>query len=259
MDRERLLSHLEGEERLEMARVIEGAQRALERTEPVWTDFFDPRLRELAVDILRQAPEVRALSYGGHKKAERQRLVLIPSFYLTESIEPELEFFRIRSDKQIELTHRDVLGAVIGLGIRREKIGDILIADQEVQIVVAREVAPAISQGLVDVGKAKVQVETIDPEELAIAPDRVKEIRTTVSSLRLDAVASLGYGVSRTRMAREIKGERLKINWRTIKDPDHPVQAGDVLSMRGRGRVMVYEVTGKSKKGRIGLILHRVY
>ena len=259
MDRERLLSHLEGDERLEMARVIDGAERALERTEPVWTDFFDPRLRELAIEILRQAPEVRALSYGGHRKAERQRLVLIPSFYLTESIEPELEFFRIRPDKPTKLSHRDVLGSVIGLGIRREKIGDILIADQEAQIVVAGEVAPAISQGLMEVGRTKVQVEAIDPEELAIAPERVKEIRTTVSSLRLDAVASLGYGVSRTRMAREIKGERLKINWQTIKDPDHAVRVGDILSMRGRGRVVVYEITGKSKKGRIGLILHRLY
>lgn len=259
MERERLLSHISGEDRLEMARVLDAAEQSLERTEPVWTDFFDPRLREMAMEILRQVPTVKSLAYGGYRGAERQRLVVVPSFYLTESIEPALGFLRIRPVKTEELTHRDVLGALIGLGLRREKLGDILVTPEEAQVIAGEEVVAAIQGQLNRVGNTAVDLESMDPEELAVSPERIKEIRTTVSSLRLDAVAGLGYGVSRTRMAREIKSERLKLNWRPVRDPDHPVKVGDVLSMRGRGRVIVGEITGHSKKGRIGIILQRLY
>lgn len=259
MDKERLLSHLTGEDRLVMARVLDAAEQAIQRTEPVWTDFFDPRLREMAGEILRLVPEVRALSYGGHRRAERQRFALVPAFYLTEAIEPALEFYRIRPEKPAELSHRDVLGSLTGLGLRREKIGDILVTPDEAQIIVAKESASAVSTELRQVGRVAVRIELMDPEELAIAPERIKEIRTTVPSLRLDAVASLGYGVSRTKMAREIRSERLKVNWRPVHDPDYSLKIGDVLSMRGRGRVIVAEVTGHSKKGRIGLVLQRLY
>lgn len=260
MDRERLLSHLADEERLIMAKVLDGAERALDRSEPVWTDFFDPHQRDLALNILRQEPSVRAMAFGGFRRAERQRLVLVPSFYLTESIEPALAFYRIKPEKKsdVEWTHRDVLGSLMGLGLRREKTGDILLAPDEAQVIVASEVAPVIEGEWRKIGSVPVLVEMIDPEALAVIPERIKEIRTTVSSLRLDAVAGLGYGVSRTRMAREIKSERLKINWQTVHDPDHPVKVGDVLSIRGRGRVVVAEITGHSKKGRIGLVLHRL-
>lgn len=212
------------------------------------------------MNILRQEPSVRALAFGGFRRAERERLVLVPSFYLTESIEPALAFYRIIPERksQFEWTHRDVLGSLMGLGIRREKTGDILLVPGEAQIIVAAEIASAIEGELRKIGSVPVSVAAIDPEALAITPERVKEIRTTVASLRLDAVASLGYGVSRTRMAREIKSERLKINWQSVNDPDHPVKVGDVLSIRGRGRVVVAEITGQSKKGRIGLLLQRL-
>ncbi|HHZ20353.1 MAG TPA: photosystem II S4 domain protein [Firmicutes bacterium] len=259
MERERLLSHLFGEDRPVMARVLDGAEQALARAEPVWTDFLDPRLRGMAEDVLRQVPAVKSLAYGGYRGAERQRLVVVPSFYLTESIEPALEFLRIRPVNASELTHRDVLGALTGLGLRREKLGDILITPEEAQAIVAREVADVIFGQLSRVGNTQVQVGTMDPEELAVPPERVKEIKSTVPSLRLDAVAGLGYGVSRTRMVREIKSERLKVNWQIVRDPDHQVKVGDVLSMRGRGRVIVREITGQSKKGRIGIILQRLY
>ncbi|HEY8345340.1 MAG TPA: S4 domain-containing protein, partial [Bacillota bacterium] len=84
------------------------------------------------------------------------------------------------------------------------------------------------------------------------------EIKTTVASLRLDAVAGLGFGISRTKMAREIKAEKVKVNWCSTTDPDYQVKVGDVLSIKGRGRVVVAETTGLSKKGRIGVILKKL-
>ena len=74
----------------------------------------------------------------------------------------------------------------------------------------------------------------IEPEQLAVGSERVKEIRTTVASLRLDAIAGAGFGTSRTKMAKEIKAERVKVNWQSVTNPSASVAQGDVISIRGQ-------------------------
>ena len=98
----------------------------------------------------------------------------------------------------------------------------------------------------------------IEPEQLEVPPEREKEIRTTVASPRLDAVAADGFGASRTRMAREIRAGRVRVNWQPALHPDRLLQPGDVISIRGRGRVILAEMTGQTKKGRLGLVLKRL-
>jgi len=108
------------------------------------------------------------------------------------------------------------------------------------------------------VHEVSIDVREIDPEQIAVEPERVREIKATVASLRLDAVAAAGFGTSRTKIAREIKGERVKVNWKLVNNPAHEINPGDVLSIRGRGRVVVEQITGTTKKGRIGLVLKRM-
>ncbi|HHU51947.1 MAG TPA: photosystem II S4 domain protein [Firmicutes bacterium] len=262
MERERLLSHTTGTDRVLAARILDQAELSLKRAAPVETDFLDPHEQEVAKDLLHFVPEVKFLVFGGYRKAERQRLVLAPSFYLTESIEPPLTFFSIKAlagkSEEAAFGHRDVLGSLLGLGLKREKIGDILITTDEAQIIVAAEIGEFVLAHLERVGAVRVKVDPIDPEQLNTPPERIKEIKTTVASLRLDAVAGLGFGMSRTKMAREIKAEKVKVNWRSTTDPDYQVKVGDVLSIKGRGRVVVAETTGLSKKGRIGIILKKL-
>jgi RNA-binding protein YlmH len=262
MERERLLSHTTGADRILASRILDQAELSLKRAAPVGTDFLDPHELEVAKDLLRFVPEVKFLVFGAYRKAERQRIVLTPAFYLTESVEPPLAFFSVRTLPgkvgEAVFGHRDVLGSLLGLGLKREKIGDIIIAEDEVQIIVAEEIGDFVQTHLERVGSARVQVDRIDPEQLNTPPERIKEIKTTVASLRLDAVAGLGFGVSRTRMAREIKAEKVKVNWRLTANPDYQVKVGDVLSIKGRGRVVVAETTGLSKKGRTGIVLKRL-
>lgn len=258
MERERILSHLTGEDRALAARVLDQAELSLKRAEPVATDFLDPREQALVKDILHYVPEVKYLVFGGYRQAERQRFILAPAYYLTESLQPPLTFLAIKPLSPNELTHRDYLGSILGLGLKREKVGDILVTDGEAQAIVAEEVGEFLRANLEKVGSVKVEVDFIDPEQLNIPPERIKEIRTTVASLRLDAVAGAGFGVSRTRMVREIKAEKVKVNWQTVANPDYQVKVGDILSIKGRGRVVVAGSTGLSKKGRLGILLKRI-
>lgn len=88
---------------------------------------------------------------------------------------------------------------------------------------------------------------------------RERVVRGTVASPRLDAVAGLGFGVSRSRMAREIKAERVRLNGETVTDTAKPVTPGDVIGLEGRGEATLDELSGPTRKGRLGATLTRRY
>jgi RNA-binding protein YlmH len=241
-----------------LAHIHELAERSLCEQQPQWTDFLEPPLCEAAEAVLRWETGVRFKAYGGYSQSERRRLVIYPDYYLVETIEPALAFLEISGGGLTNLNHRDYLGALMSLGLKREKIGDLLVAPASCQMAVTPELAEYLRLNLTEVGNRKVTVSVIEPEQLNVPNRRVKAIRTTVASLRLDALAALGFGDSRSKMAREIKAERVKVNWKTVKSPDLELAPGAIISIRGRGRVEFLEVTGTSKKGRLGVLLERM-
>ncbi len=239
------------------ARITELAKRSLTEHEPRWTDFLEPPEREEAQAVLSWVTGIRFNSFGGYPKAERRRLVMYPDYYIVETIQPELAFLEIKTNSQTPLSHRDYLGSLMALGLKREKIGDLLISDTGCQLITVPELAEYITYNLDKVGANKALVQSIEPEQLNLPDLRQKQIKSTVASLRLDAITALGFGESRTRMAKEIKSDKIKVNWKPVQDPDFQVNPGDVISFRGRGRMVFQEQTGQSKKGRLGVLLVR--
>ncbi len=240
------------------AQINEMAERSLRDGQPIWTDFLDPGEREEAQAVLNWATGIRFNSYGGYQTAERRRLVIYPDYYIAQTITPQLSFIAIETAGFAQLNHRDYLGALMGLGIKRQKIGDVIVSDTGCQVVTTPELIDFLRLNLNKVSNQKAFVSEIDPEQLNPPNLREKTIRSTVASLRLDAIAALGFGDSRTKMAREIKGRQVKVNWKETDDPDCQLSPGDVISIRGRGRVIFREITGTSKKGRLGVVLVRL-
>lgn len=260
LSRESLLAHLrDGDERALGARIVDAAEAALSREQPVATDFLDPAAQRVAEGILASIPDVSYKAFGGYVRAERRRYSVYPHYFLTELVVDPVGALEIEvAGGAGTLSHRDVLGAILGTGLTREKVGDILMTPKGAQAIVAVEVMPFLELHLTQVGRERVAVRPIDLERLEVEPEQVKEIRATVASMRLDAVASSGFGMSRSKMVREIKAERLKVNWQPVTNPARAVEVGDVISMRGRGRVIVEAVSGTTRKGRTGLILKRL-
>jgi RNA-binding protein YlmH len=258
MEKQRPLDIPGGPSDLIAARIGDLIERSLQQQQPVWSDFLDPLQTGEAKAVLSWSSGARGQFYGGYSQAERCRMVCFPDYYISETIQPELAFLEIQP-AAAGLEHRDYLGALLALGLKREKIGDLMLTASGCQVVLVPELAEFIIINLQKVGSVAVKVTVIEAEQLSPAQQRTKEIRTTVASLRLDAVAALGFGESRTRMAREIRSERVKLNWRSVKAPDHLVNPGDIVSVKGRGRVLVRELTGRSKKGRTGIVLERYY
>ena len=226
------------------------------------TSFTDPRQQQIAAELLHVFPgDVKCSYFGGYPEAERVRICVFPHTHATADIQPVVSCLKLQgSFPPGILTHRDFLGALLGLGIKRETLGDIIYrGEEEAYLFLTPEITPFVESNLTKIGRYSARAETCDPETLFqdFPAKRVKEISGTVASMRADAVAGLGFGLSRSRMAPLIKGEQLKVNYQTINQPSKTVKEGDLLSLAGKGRVEVTQILGESKKGRTRLLLKR--
>lgn len=235
------------------------ANRAYAEDKPQATGFLDPRERDVAEAVLKAVEGVRVLAAGGYPGAERRRLIIYPDYFPQEAVEVPLAAVDISGSGAVELRHGDVLGAILGAGVERDQVGDLVLAGDRWQVLVTPSAAAFLETHLRRAGRVEVEVRAIDPEQVEAPAARVKEVRATVASPRLDAVASLAFGVSRTRMARDIRAERVKLNWKPVTDPAAAVKEGDVISVRGRGRAVVERLAGVTRKGRTGITVKRYF
>lgn len=258
MDKGALLDRfgLTGEDRLALAKVLDKAEQTENRNIPAHTDFLSPQQRAQALDLLRLAgiPETAYVLDGGYEGAERQVLLFFPDWLEPESAESPIHCLRAEYREE-GLTHRDFLGSLMGLGVVREKIGDILVAPGSADLLVLESVADFLLQSWDSAGRARLRVTAIGPDSLHIPAVQRKEVRDTVSSLRLDAVASSGFHLARGKAAALIESGKVQLNWRECVKPDKLLEAGDVVSARGFGKFELAEVGGLTRKGRISIVL----
>ncbi len=262
MDKGALLDRfgLSGEDRMALAKVLDKAEQASGRNIPASTDFLSPQQQAQAQDLLRLAG-ISGASYvlqGGYEGAERQLLLFLPDWMEPESAGAPICCLRAEFREEEKLTHRDFLGSLMGMGIVREKVGDILVAPGSADLLVLDGVADFLLQSWNSAGRAKLRVAAIEPENLHIPTVQRKEVRDTVSSLRLDAVAASGFRLARGKAAALIESGKVQLNWRECVKPDKLLEAGDVVSARGFGKFELCEVGGRTRKGRTAIVL-RVY
>lgn len=250
-----------GEDRLLLAKVLDRAEQARRRNVPACTDFLSPQQRIQAQDLLHLAGigEHAFVSLGGYPEAERNILLFLPDWLEAEDAQTQspLRFLRAAFRAEDALTHRDLLGSLMGMGIVREKVGDILVSSESCDLVVLESVAEFLLQSWVSAGRARLRVEEIDAGELRIPQARFEEMRDTVSSLRLDAVASTGFRMARGKAAELISSGRVQVNWRECTKADKLLTEGDTVSARGFGKFQLIQVGGVTKKGRISIVVKR--
>ncbi len=256
--KEKIIRFYKGTEGEETAvRLVDLAEQALRSQKFRLTAFLDPYGQEIAETVAANYDALTVRFDGGYPGAERQRVVFLHRDF---GGAPSFEIAVVKAvwnDEFCRLSHRDVLGALMGLGIERETLGDFLLTAGCVRILADKRMAEFLLSNCTQIGGAAVQMEPGTLDSIAPREERCKEISATVASLRIDAVAAAGFGISRSRAASDIEADKLKLNWQPVKNAAQAVKAGDILSMRGRGRVEVAEVRGKTKKGRTGIFLKR--
>ena len=263
MDKTLILDRLgvTGEDRLLLAKVLDRARQARDRNIPAATDFLSPQQQMLALDLLRLAgiPETNYLLSGGFDGAERKVILFLPDWMDAENAEEELPIRCLRAAFRAEdqLSHRDFLGSLMGMGIVREKLGDILVGPDSADLIVLDTVAEFLAQSWNSAGRAKLRVTEIEVGHLHIPELKCQEVRDTVSSLRLDAVASTGFKMARGKAADLISSGRVQVNWRECTKPDKLLAAGDTVSARGFGKFVLAEIGGTTRKGRTSILIKR--
>lgn len=195
--------------------------------------------------------------FGGYDEAERCMFLVFPE-YAEETVERDFITLLEISGRDIGgLSHRDFLGSLLGLGIKREKIGDILCLEDRCLVFVAQDIAQYIASNLLKVANCGVLVRTMDIESTQVPKRKVEEISATVSALRLDAVVAAALRTSRSQAAEIVRSKRVFVNWQESDDVSMKVKPGDVFSVRGAGRFRLGEDIRETRKGRIGICIEK--
>ena len=245
------------EDEVLLARVYERITFAAQRNVPANSCFLSKREQMLVQELLRG--EVFQF-YGGTELAEREVCCYLPE-YLDESwlLSGDGPIAAVRASffEEDALTHRDFLGSLMGSGIKRETVGDIFVSTGSCDFLVLREILPYVLQNLTQAGRTKLHVEEIDLSDLQVPQQAVKTVRDTVSSLRLDGVVSSGFSISRGKAADYIAAGKCEHNYLPCQKGDKQVSEGDIISVRGLGKIRLAQIGGNTKKGRISIEITR--
>ncbi len=228
-------------------RLRELCLRSQRLKEPVCTRFLTPPEAELAV---RAAGEHHLLCmlYGGYPAAERVMVCFHP-----DGEEPvfSITCLHITWDGRYhQAEHRSLLGSVLGLGIERSMVGDIVITQDGAYLFAADEMAGFIAQNLAQAGRVPVRAAVMESAP-DIAPAQGDLFRDTVASLRLDAVLAAGLNMSRSEAAGCVASGQVQVNHRPEMRTDAQLREGDLVSIRGFGRLAIKSVGVPTRKGRI--------
>lgn len=246
------------DDRVLFARLYDRLTGAERRNIPGVTCFLSPREQVLTKKLL---PGMELRFFGGAAQAERAMCCWLPD-YLDDSFffQPDGPVAAIRAEffEKDTLTHRDFLGGLMGIGIKRETVGDIYVGAGTCDLLVTREILPYVLDNLLSAGRTRLHLRELPLEELHPPEVTVKELRDTVSSLRLDSIVGSGFGMARGKTSALIESGRVCLNDLPCLKGDKLLREGDRISARGFGKLILAEIGGKTKKDRISIVIQRL-
>lgn len=249
--KERILNSFSGDELTEALKVYNGYMFSLNKSLPyfskeflkpnVWS-FFLNEIKDLSVDV-----------FGFFEDSDR-KVISINNLYNEEY--PCLIIKIINKSKFKKLTHRDYLGGILSLGIKREKFGDLVIDENEAYVPMMNDIYDYINSNLTKINNCPVDVELISGMEELPNPN-YEEMLTTVSSLRIDSLVAAICNLSRTEALNYIKASKVLLNYIIVSDKSGVVKEGDKITVRGKGKFIFEKVLGENKKSRIRVLVKK--
>jgi len=241
----------DAEDKLLFAKVLDKYTAAAKSYSTTHTDFLDAARCANFMQVLTKHSDITITTYGGYENAERKMIIFNnDDIDVTTHIIPIAITYNEKFSKAP--THRDYLGAVLGLGLGRGKIGDIRMAAGQsgATLYAVEDVAYFIAEHLTQVGRVAVKAKThqeLDGQESTGVTKRV-----TVPSMRLDAVLGAAFNLSRGKAAALIDAEKVFVNWQIAKKT-YTIEPGETITVRGMGRATIDSQGGNTKKDRIVL------
>lgn len=250
MNFQNITQHFRSNEQLLLQRYESILEQVENRYAPYLTSFLDPRECYILTTLVNRT-NLKVKFEGGFPFSERKRALIYPDYFEPKNSDYEIKAYEIKySYKFNKLKHQNILGTLLGAGIKREQLGDIVNDDVTWQFVCTAQIGKYLEQETKKIGNVPVLFEEIKMNKLLAVKPNVERKRLTITSLRLDNIIANVYNISRQTTKQLIKNERCKVNFAVINDPDYKVDRSDMISVRGFGRFQIQELDGMTKKGR---------
>lgn len=240
------------------SRILDLAEASEKHYTPKFTMFLDERQSHEAGEIIKRLHyDGRFMKFGGYGGALRVMLGCFPKY--SELCEDEFPVtpvcFKFRKGT---VGHRDVLGSLMALNIKRESVGDILIYEDDGEAVafLSSAVVPVVLDEIKKIGSEGVLVSVPEGRRF-VRLERFEEIEGTAASLRLDCILALALKQSREKTSALIRSSGVDLNYNKEFSPSKELHEGDVFSVRGYGKFIFHKIGGTSKKNRIFVIIKK--
>ncbi|HLS61243.1 MAG TPA: YlmH/Sll1252 family protein [Virgibacillus sp.] len=255
-----IYQHYRKEEHSFIDQVLSWQEYVKTRYQAKLTDFLDPREQQIVESVIGKTnDEIQLRIHSGTEHLERKRLIIAPFYEDVTDTSFRLTLMQATyNEKFISLLHRDVMGAFLSLGITRDKLGDIFVTAGHIQIMMAEEIANYVSMNLTTIKNANISLTEEPITKLLEKEMDWIETDTTVSSLRLDTVLSEIYKMSRKEASAYIKKKQVKVNFKLVVDPKFLLYAGDLISVRGKGRSKFVAMNGETRKNKQRITVARL-
>ncbi len=258
MNRQEILQDIKNhEEKMLIANILDKLEFTKTKNKIQCSDFLNLYEQETVLNIMKKANFERFYLFGGKDNTERKILVMYPE-KLTEEMARKnhdslISIIRIELPKELEgeYDHRNYLGAIIKLGVEREKIGDIFVLKTGADIIVKKEISNFLLQNLSSLTRfSSSLISEVALDEITETEAAKVEISSIVASLRLDNIVSVLAKTSRSKAVQILEQERVFLNFKVETKSSKQVKEGDIITIRGKGRFEFKEISGNTRKGR---------
>lgn len=240
-----MFEHFKGEE-VFVKKVLDYLDQVQYKQRLILTQFLDPYHQSIVKSVIGHQDEVQVLENGGFIHSESQRMIIAPYFYEIEKEDFEIVVCKIIYAKNFEkLTHRDILGALMSIGIKRELFGDIVEKDKDFYLAVDQHIYEYLNDHLSMIKRSKVKFVEWD-EEIEVKNDYLVK-SFIVSSFRLDKIISSFYKISRQKAAEFIRAGHVKVNHKPVEQINYLCNNKDIISFKKHGRVMFVDCNKQTR------------
>ena len=265
MDKQQLLrDYQKQEDKICLSQVLDKIEFSKTRDKIEFTDFLDMYQVSLVQNFLRKIKFESYQLYGGYEEAERKVLLIYPEKYDEKMLEKNyhkiLKIVRIDlpDEERGKYSHRNYLGGIVKLGLKREKVGDIIVQEQGADIIAVDDFADILKQQLPSLTRfenSKIELKEI--QDLAKREIKVEQVKIIVPSLRLDNFVSDLARTSRSKASEIIDQERVFVNGQNETKASKQLKLNDVITIRGKGRFVIKEFAGTTRSGRTVVVVEK--
>ncbi len=248
------------EEKLLVSKLFDKIAMVEKQNKVQITDFLSPMELQILKEVLKITGVRNYKIYGGVDNAQRNVIIIFPEKLEKLFEENQFDYNSIINCIRIsnineEYDHKVYLGGLIKLGIKREKIGDIIVYENGADIVVNKEITKFLISTITELTRfRKSKSEVIDLKDIMKKEQEFKDYKIIVSSLRLDNVVSELAKTSRTKAAEILKQDRVFLNYKSESKPTKIIQEKDLVTVRGIGKFIIDEILGNTRSGKYILI-----